>query len=84
MPKGIRGAALEENHTPKGLRIPSTEIVRERKSMKKMEDRVLLELASRLEKECACLSSTASSDDWYIDSGASAHMTGERDHFSSY
>ena len=39
-------------------------------------------LASRLEEDFACVSST--SDVWYIDSGASAHMTGVRDCFSDY
>ena len=41
-------------------------------------------LASRLEEEFACVSSTASSDVYYIDSGASAHMTGVRECFSDY
>ena len=41
-------------------------------------------LASRLEEEFACVSRTASSDVWYIDSGASAHMTGVWDCFSDY
>ncbi len=33
-------------------------------------------LASRLEEEVACVASSASSWVWYIDSGASWHMTG--------
>ena len=41
-------------------------------------------LTSRLEEDFACVSSTMSSDVWYIDSGASAHMTGVRDCFSDY
>ena len=41
-------------------------------------------LASRLEEYFACVSSTASSDVWYIDSGVSAHMMGVRDCFSDY
>ena len=32
-------------------------------------------LASRLEEEVACMTSSASSKVWYIDSGASWHMT---------
>ena len=35
-------------------------------------------LASRLEEEVACLASSAFSEVWYIDSGASTHMTGIR------
>lgn len=35
-------------------------------------------LASRLEEEVACLEGFASSKVWYIDSGASWHMTGIR------
>jgi hypothetical protein len=45
------------------------------------------EFAARFENEfslIACLSSSASSGGvWYIDSGASSHMTGVRDYFSS-
>ena len=41
-------------------------------------------LASRLEEDLACVSSTAPPNVWYIDSGASAHMTGVRECFSSY
>ena len=41
-------------------------------------------LASRLEEEFACVSSSASPEIWYIDSGASTHMTGVRECFSSY
>ena len=33
-------------------------------------------LASKLEEDLACVSSTTPPDVWYIDSGASAHMTG--------
>ncbi len=33
-------------------------------------------LASRLEEKVACVTSFASSEVWYIDSGASWHMTG--------
>ena len=32
-------------------------------------------LASRLEEEVACMTSSASSEVWYIDNGASWHMT---------
>lgn len=41
-------------------------------------------LASKLEEEVACLASSASSKVWYIDSGASWHMTGIRECFSDY
>ena len=41
-------------------------------------------LASRLEEEVACLAGSASSEVWYIDSGASRHMTGIRECFSDY
>ena len=41
-------------------------------------------MASRLEEEFSCVSSSASPEIWYIDSGASAHMTGVRECFSSY
>ena len=41
-------------------------------------------LASKLEEEFACVSSIASLEVWYIDSGASAHMTGVRECFSDY
>jgi len=48
-----------------------------KKGMENNRDHNISELASRLEEEFACLSSSASTEDWYIDSGASAHMTGE-------
>eukprot|EP00253_Pinus_taeda_P025439 PITA_25439 len=41
-------------------------------------------LASKLEEEVACLASSASSEVWYIDSGASWHMTGILECFSDY
>ena len=41
-------------------------------------------LASRLEEEVACMTSAASLEVWYIDSGASWHMTGIRECFSEY
>lgn len=41
-------------------------------------------LASRLEEEVACVTSSASSKVWYIDSGASWHMMGIRECFSDY
>jgi len=41
-------------------------------------------LASRPEEEVACLASSASSEVWYIDSGASWHMTRIRECFSNY
>ena len=42
------------------------------------------DLSSRLEDKFACLAGSASQGLWYIDSGASAHMTGVREYFSSY
>ena len=36
-------------------------------------------LASRMEEEVAGMTSSASSEVWYIDSGASWHMTGIRE-----
>ena len=41
-------------------------------------------LVSRLEEEVSCLASSASSKFWYIDSGASWHMTGIQECFSNY
>lgn len=41
-------------------------------------------LASRLEEEVSCVTSSASSEVWYIDSGASWHMTGIWECFSDY
>lgn len=42
------------------------------------------DLSSRLEDEFVCLAGSASKGVWYIDSGASAHMTRVREYFSSY
>jgi len=39
---------------------------------------------STLQEEFACLASSAPVDFWYNDCGASAHMTGVREYFSSY
>ena len=52
--------------------------------MKEQVDHDVFVLASRLEEEFACVSSTASPEVWFIDSGASAHMTGVRECFSDY
>ena len=41
-------------------------------------------LASRWEEEVACLASSASSEVWYINNGASWHMTRIRECFSDY
>ena len=41
-------------------------------------------VASRLEEDLTCVSSTGPPTVWYIDSGASAHMTRVRECFSSY
>ena len=55
-----------------------------RESMKEQMDHNVSVLASRLEEEFACVSSSASPEIWYIDSGASTHMMGVRECFSSY
>ena len=47
-------------------------------------DHEIYVLASRLEEEFACVSSSASPVVWYIDSGAFFHMTGVQECFSSY
>ena len=41
-------------------------------------------LSSRLKEDDTCLASSVSAGIWYIDSGASAHMTGVREYFLSY
>ena len=41
-------------------------------------------LASRLEEDLACVSSTTPPSVWYIDNGASAHTIGVQECFSSY
>ena len=41
-------------------------------------------LASRLEEELASVTSSTSSEEWYIDNGASWHMMGIRECFSDY
>ena len=41
-------------------------------------------LASRLEEDLACVLGTTPLDVWYIDSGASVHMTGVQECFLSY
>ena len=41
-------------------------------------------LASRLEEEVACVTSSVSSEVWYIDSAAPWHMTRIRECFSDY
>ena len=51
--------------------------------MKEQMDHDVYVLAFRLEEEFACVSSSASLEIWYIDSGASAHMTGVRECFQT-
>ena len=63
--------------THKGSR---SSLGRERSMIEQMDHDVSV-LASRLEEEFACVSSTSSSDVWYIDSGAFAHMMGVRECF---
>ena len=41
-------------------------------------------LSSRLKEDDTLLENSVSTGIWYIDSGASAHMTGVREYFSSY
>ncbi len=41
-------------------------------------------LASRLKEEVACMTSSASLEVWYIDSGASWHMTRIQEYFSDF
>lgn len=41
-------------------------------------------LASRLQEDLAFVSSTTPPGVWYIDNGASVHMTGVREFFLSY
>jgi len=55
-----------------------------KKGMENNRDQNISELASKLEEGFACLSSSASAENSYIDSRASAHMTGEREYLSSY
>ena len=52
--------------------------------MEEQRDHDISVLASILEEEFSCVSSMASPEIWYIDSGAFAHMTGVRECFSSY
>ena len=54
------------------------------KRLHKREDFDFSMLASRLEEEVVCMISVASSEVWYIDSGASWHMMGIRECFSEY
>jgi len=56
----------------------------EKEKSKKNMDHDYSTLASRLEEEVACSTSSAYSEVWYIDSGAFVHMTGIRECFSSY
>lgn len=49
-----------------------------------MENLDVSKFSSRLEEDFACLSSSASASVWYIDNGASTHMTGVREYLTSY
>ena len=51
--------------------------------MEEQMDHDVSVLASRLEEEFACVPSSSSPEIWYIDSGASAHMTSVRECFSN-
>ena len=53
-------------------------------SMEEQMDQDVSVLASRLEEEFSCVSSSASPGIWYINSWASAHMTRVRECFSNY
>ena len=55
-----------------------------RESMEEQRNHDISVLASRLEEEFSYVSSSASPEVWYIDSGASTHMMGVRECFSSY
>ena len=68
------GSAMDQR---KGSRSPP-----EHAEMQREHDMKVL--ASILEEDLAYVSSTAPPDVWYIDSGASAHMTRVRECFSSY
>ena len=63
--------------TRKGSRSPP-------ECMEEQRDHDVSVLASRLEEDFACVSSMASPEIWYIDNGASAHMTRVQECFSSY
>ena len=52
--------------------------------IEKQREHEIYVLASRLEEDFACVSSTTPLGVWYIDNGASAHMTRVRECFSSY
>ena len=54
------------------------------RNQQKMDTQSVSELSTKLEEEFACLANSASAYFWYIDNGASAHITGVREHFSSY
>ena len=64
-----------QRHPPQGTHADFQKIAQERDFNFSM-------LASRLEEEVACMTSVASSEVWYIDSGASWHMIGIRECFS--
>jgi len=49
-----------------------------------MDTQSVSELSSRLKEEFTCLANSVSEDVWYIGSEASTHITGVREHFSSY
>ena len=52
--------------------------------MENIRDYNISELVMRMEEEFSFLLSFALGEDCYIDSEPSAHMTGEREYFSSY
>ena len=55
-----------------------------KRSMDEHMDHGVSVLASRLEEEFACVSSTASPKFWYNYSGPYAHITGVQECFSNY
>ena len=57
---------------------------KKKESMKEQMDHDVPILESRFEEEFSCVSSFASLEIWYIDSGASVDMTRVRECFSSY
>ena len=75
----------KEARSEKGLRKPEAlEGTQHREKKEQISLTDLDVLSSRLKEDDTCLASSASAGTWYIDSGASAHMTGVREYFSSY
>ena len=80
MSNGNEESASENAETLRGSRIS----IERKRSMTEHMDHDVYVLASRLEEEFSCVSSTSSPEVWYIDSGASSHMTRVWECFSDY